>query len=147
MLLPWKSTVPFDFVSKKNSWMRLVNFTASFFPRENQKYAWNCFLAFFRVFSRTKNHFHAHFFASFHGESKFFTGTFKNFFTYGFFIFTGRKWIFLKIFTYGFLFSRIKNLEKNPSDRVGVGAKSPTRVKMFWGNYICKFPHFCIIIR
>ena len=50
-----------------------------FFPRENQKCAWNVFLAFFWLFSRTKNRFHAHFFATFHVQSKFFTGIFLDF--------------------------------------------------------------------
>ena len=50
-----------------------------FFPRENQKCAWNVFLAFFWVFSRTKNRFHAHYFATFHGQSKFSRAHFRIF--------------------------------------------------------------------
>ena len=75
-----------------------------FFLRENQKCAWNCFWAFFWVFSRTKKRFHAHFFASFHVRPELFTGTFFDFFTHGFCVFTGRIEIFFEIFTYRFRF-------------------------------------------
>ena len=50
-----------------------------FFPRENQKCAWNVFLAFFWVFSRTKNRFHAHYFATFHGQNNFSRANFRIF--------------------------------------------------------------------
>ena len=61
-----------------------------FFSRENQKCAWNVFLAFFRVFSRTKNRFHAHYFATFHGQSEFSRANFRIFSRMDFY-FHGKK--------------------------------------------------------
>ena len=63
---------------------------AFFFSRENQKCAWNVFLAFFRVFSRTKIRFHAHYFATFHGQSEFSRAIFRIFSRMDFY-FHGKK--------------------------------------------------------
>ena len=52
---------------------------AFFYSRENQKCAWNVFLAFYRVFSRTKNRFHAHYFVTFHGQNNFSRANFRIF--------------------------------------------------------------------
>ena len=89
------------------------------------------------LFSRTKNRFHAHFFANFHGRYKFFTGTFKDFFTYGFFFSRGGCRYFLNIFTYGFRFSRVQNeefpLRCCPHNRIyfgsGCGGEVPLKIK------------------
>ena len=77
---------------------------ALFFPTWKSIVCVKGFLAVFVVFSRTKNRFHAHFFSTFHGQSESFTGTFWDFFTYGFFFSRGGDGCFLKIFTYGFRF-------------------------------------------
>ena len=81
-----------------------------FFPRENQKCAWNVFSVFFWFFSRTKNRFHAHFFATFHGQSKCFTGIFLDFFTYGILISRGENRYFWKFSRMAFIFSRTKKI-------------------------------------
>ena len=54
---------------------------------------------FLPFFSRGQNHFHARIFDIFHGQSGFFTDTFKDFFTGKIFFFTGKK---MKIFTGGY---------------------------------------------
>ena len=67
---------------------------------------------FLPFFSRVQNHFHARIFDFFHGQSLFFTDTFKDFFTGINFFFTGRK---IKIFTHRYLVFTDRNFEFRPA--------------------------------
>ena len=106
-----------------------------FFTRKNQKCPWKLFLAFFRLFSRMENGFHAHFFRIFHGRSKYFTGSYKDFFTGGFFFFfTVRKWEILNNFHARLFFHRYKT-RSNSSNFM-------ERVSYFFTHFRFHFPVF-----
>ena len=70
-----------------------------FFPVKTKSVRESHFGHFLPLFSRVQNHFHARIFDIFHGQSRFFTDTFKDFFTGMNFFFTGKK---LEFFTGGY---------------------------------------------
>ena len=83
-----------------------------FFPVKTKSVRESHFWHFLPFFSRVQNHFHARIFYIFHGQSGFFTDTFKDFFTGMIFFFTGRK---MKIFTDRYLIFTDRNLELRPA--------------------------------
>ena len=76
----------------------LSSHTSVFFPLKIKSARESHFAAFFRVFSRIENWLSCTLFPTFHGQSKIFTDTLKEFFTDGFFFFTGMKSIIFEDF-------------------------------------------------